>query len=128
MFAEDTGGGGAPVPESERQRRVMFLRMGMILCLILVLMDGNRTPGTAAPARRQGGDGVRGGEPNDDKPSLVAGMEFNPKVATALSNLLGSSGHLQNVTGVYKGSSAGVRTLIQLKYIPMLSVICMHNS
>lgn len=96
--------------EGERRRRSMLLRMGMVMCLALVLMDSNNRAHSPP------------GTPNAKSlPEEQEQLRWSPRVAdqvrAATAQLLGVS--RQNVTGLFKGLSNGEHSLVQLKSLPI---------
>lgn len=103
----------------ERRRRLVFLRMGMLLCLLLVLMDSN--PPRSSPGRERPVSA-----PSEDFERITFSPEIEAKI-TALkppATLISK----QNITGLYRGSVNGDRALFHLSsvgitHVPWLSYV-----
>ena len=97
----------------ERRRRLVFLRMGMLLCLLLVLMDSNsqRSP----PVRER---------PVSASTEDFEHIAFSPEIEAKLTALQPHAALMSkhNITGLYRGSVNGDKALFHLSSVAITNV------
>ena len=117
----DVDGRGASL-EFERGRRALYLRMGMILCLFLVLMDRPLSPAhSSVPSSSS--TSKASSSSKEEGSHILKGLFFDPALAAHINAFTPSIDFGHNVTGTYRALVNGrQRAVVHLRSTPIVNI------